>query len=133
MSAVSVLLLMLATPLPAAAADTVQCNRDGTQLELNACAAAELAEADKQLNHVYKALLKKEAQNTVLLQKLRAAQRAWLAFRDAELDATFACQDANPRACWGSLFPMSYASYKAELTRERAKRLQRLLDGSPNG
>jgi uncharacterized protein YecT (DUF1311 family) len=125
-------LMVMAVPAAASAADFAQCNRGGSQLELNACAIDELTAADKKLNEIYKALLNKEKKNAAFVQKLRAAQRAWLAFRDAELDAMFACNDSDQRQCWGSMLPMRFAYYKAKLTSERAARLQQLLDhGQP--
>ena len=128
----SIALAFIAAPATAWAVDAVKCNPAGTQLELNACAADELNKADQKLNEVYAALLKKEAKNTAFVQKLRAAQRAWIAFRDAELDATYACQNSNARVCWGSMLPLRYLSYKAQLTRERTTRLQQFLDkGQP--
>jgi uncharacterized protein YecT (DUF1311 family) len=126
------LALFVITVPAASAADFAQCNRAGNQLELNACAVDELAAADQKLNEIYKALLNKEKKNPAFIQKLRAAQRAWVAFRDAELDAMFACNDSDQRQCWGSMLPMRYAYYKAKITSERAARLQRLLDeGQP--
>lgn len=122
----------LVAPLLVVAADTSNCSSATTQAEMNACAANELAEADRQLNEVYQSVLKKHAGNTAFTQKLRAAQRAWVTFRDAELDSTYACAAPNPAACWGSLLPQRYASYKAKLTCERTERLRELLvDGPP--
>jgi len=116
--------------LPAAA--ETQCNTAGTGEEMNVCAANDLAKAEKELNAVYQALLKKEAKNTVFIQKLRNAQRAWVAFRDADLDATYACADESPFVCWGSMLPLCEASYKEKVTRERTERLRRLLnEGRP--
>jgi len=126
--------IVLMAPVFAPAAPAVhpsQCNLAGTQVEMNACAVDELAQADRQLNEVYQALLKKEAKNTQFIQKLRTAQRAWVAFRNAELDAMYACAEPNATACWGSLLPVRYTSYKAKLTCERTERLRRLLKEGP--
>jgi uncharacterized protein YecT (DUF1311 family) len=121
---------VLVLPSIAWAQDGLQCDSATTQLEMNACAEEDLAKADKRLNEVYAALLKKEAKNTVFVKKLRAAQRAWIAFRDAELDAKFACAEPNPRMCWGSMYPLSFAIYKAQLTRERTKALEAYFTSS---
>lgn len=119
------------SPFTASAADAARCNPAGTQVEINACAADKLAEADRQLNAVYQSLLKKQASNPAFEQKLRAAQRAWITFRDAELAATFACGEPNAAACWGSSLSMRYASYKAKLTNQRTERLRRWLAEGP--
>lgn len=122
------ILIALAIALPAWGADEVTCNDAGTQQELNACAADDLKRADKALNDTYAALVKKESGDPVFIRKLRAAQRAWIAFRDAELEATFACKEENPYVCWGSMYPMCSAFYQAKLTRDRTARLRELLD-----
>jgi uncharacterized protein YecT (DUF1311 family) len=107
--------------------DEIKCNQNGNQLELNACASDEFAKADKELNQTYQALIKKESDDQLFISKLRVAQKAWLAFRDADLEAMFACSNADVRICWGSMYPMSFFYRKAELTRERTKHLQRVL------
>lgn len=109
---------------------TIKCNPAGGQLEMNACASDDLAEADRELNKTYRALLQKEGQNIIFVRKLRVAQKAWLAFRDADLEAMYACE-GDPRVCWGSIGPLCYASYKAKVTRERTKRLRELVDEGP--
>ncbi|MGZ3158804.1 MAG: lysozyme inhibitor LprI family protein [Burkholderiaceae bacterium] len=121
------LTLLMLMPLASLATDEIKCNSSGNQLELNACASDGLVKADKELNLTYLSLLKKESDDQIFISKLRLAQKAWLAFRDAELEAIFACSDVNVRICWGSMYPMSYAYRKAELTRERTKQLQKIL------
>jgi uncharacterized protein YecT (DUF1311 family) len=111
----------------AAAADSGECNPAGTQLELNACAADDFAKADKELNEAYAELLKDKGKDKVFVRKVRAAQKAWLTFRDAELEALFACEDQDPRVCWGSMYPMSYMSEKTRLTQERTQALRAIL------
>ncbi len=122
-----IVIASLVLPLNATATDDVECNEDGTQIELNACAAEEFEKADKELNEVYAALLKEKSKDHFFVAKMRVAQRAWIAFRDAELEAIFACDDPNPRECWGSMYPMSYSSAKAGLTRERTEALHKQL------
>lgn len=112
---------------PSFAADSIRCNANGTQIELNACARDEFDKADKELNQVYQQLIKKEAKDALFISKLRNAQKAWIGFRDAELEARFACAEKAPNHCWGSMYPMSYFYRKAELTRDRTRQLQQML------
>ena len=127
MRALLIVIASLTVSLNATAADVIECNEVGTQTEMNVCAADDFAKADKELNEVYSALLEERAKDQLFVAKMRAAQRAWIAFRDAELEAIFACEDSNPRYCWGSMYPMSYLSAKAELTRERTEALHKHL------
>jgi uncharacterized protein YecT (DUF1311 family) len=115
--------------LPSFAESEYKCNSGGLQQEMEACARDDFNRADKELNKAYQALLRKEEDDPLFVSKLRAAQRAWLVFLEADLDAQFACPEEESKlVCWGSMYPMSYLSRKAELTRERTKHLQRLLN-----
>lgn len=124
-----VILLSIIALVPTAswADDDIKCNDGGNQLELNACARDDFDKADDELNQTYQSLLKKEADDKLFISKLRLAQKAWLSFRDADLEARFACAEDNVRVCWGSMYSMSLLSRKAELTRERTKHLQQIL------
>lgn len=117
----------LAAALPAAAQEP-RCNPSGNQAELNACAADDFNKADKELNTTWQALLRKEAADQVFIAKLRAAQKAWLAFRDAELEAHFACEGNDSRMCWGSMEGMSFMMRKKDLTQQRTKMLKDMLE-----
>ena len=126
------LALALTLSCSAFSKDTIKCNSGGNQLEMNACADDDFVRADRELNKTYQALIEKEAEDPVFIAKLRAAQKAWLAFRDAELEATFACDKDDSHICWGSMLPMCYSYFKADLTRQRTKRLKQLLkEGRP--
>lgn len=114
-------------PTESWAVEDIKCNGNGNQLELNACARDDFTKADNELNKTYQALIKKEADDKFFIRKLRLAQKAWLSFRDADLEARFACAEDNVRVCWGSMYIMSLFYRKAELTRERTKHFQQLL------
>ena len=98
--------LIVLVPIASWAGDGIKCNDGGNQLELNACAIDDFAKADKELNQTYQSLIKKDADAPSFISKLRLAQKAWLAFRDADLEARFACSEDNVRICWGSMYPM---------------------------
>jgi uncharacterized protein YecT (DUF1311 family) len=81
----------------ASAKDRTPCDDPITIREAGACAETKLAEADAELNRMYAALLAKERGNPAFVEKLRKAQLAWIAFRDAELEAMYACaEDGAP-------------------------------------
>lgn len=102
-----------------------------TQLESNSCADRQYREADAELNRVYKAVLEKYKKDPVFIDKLRAAQRAWLAWRDAEIEAKY--PHAAEGNYYGSIFPMCDALYRERLTRERTRKLREWLDGGEEG
>lgn len=102
-----------------------------TQLDSNDCAARQYQEADAELNRVYKAILEKYKKDPLFLDKLRVAQRAWLAYRDAEIEAKY--PHANEGNYYGSIFPMCHSLYQTELTQARVEKLREWLDGGEEG
>jgi len=54
---------------------------------MNACASEELKRADTDLNNTYRALLAKTTRQPEIAEKIKCAQKPWLVFRDAYLDA----------------------------------------------
>ena len=92
--------------------------RAQTQGEMNSAATRDFEKADAELNVVFKkvlALLDDEGK-----KKLIAAQRAWLAFRDAQ--ATF---DADVMR-GGSAARGIYSASRGALTEERTAELKKL-------
>jgi uncharacterized protein YecT (DUF1311 family) len=89
------LLAFLSMWTPARAEDALDCQEALSTVEMNRCAGAEFEKADKELNEVYqKALaeIPEMAGDDPLFDAkaweaaLRASQRSWIAFRDAECE-----------------------------------------------
>ena len=112
-----VLGLATAHALPAAA----ECDPNATQSDLNACAAAAFDAADRELNALYAQMKQRLAGNADTLRLMTLAQRAWVAWRDAECDFTSASVSG------GSIYPMIRGACLAELTTARVADFQRLL------
>jgi uncharacterized protein YecT (DUF1311 family) len=122
-----VLTIMLAL---AAAIQSAQgnCRNPQTQLDMNFCAGDRFGQADAQLNRAYRDVVR-EAQEADRgdadldtshpnnEEALRASQRAWVAFRDAQ------CQYESFEARGGSMQPMLYENCRARMTRERIQQL----------
>jgi uncharacterized protein YecT (DUF1311 family) len=91
-----------------------------TQAAMNAQARAGFVQADAELNKTYEALLTKlpDAESK---QKLKESQRAWLAFRDAEV--AFAADQARG----GSIASTIRYETMTELTQQRIKQLKARL------
>ena len=106
----SMAIAALALCLPAMA--QAACPGD-TQVEMNECAAAEYKAADAELNAAWKpakAFFDEAGHGEDLLK----AQRAWIAFRDAE------CLHAYAQGGTGSIRTLYGASCRLEETAERA-------------
>ena len=103
----------------------VKAGRRQSQAEMTQQAAKDFQKADKELNQVYAKLSK--AIEPSKRKRLVEAQRAWIKFRDASLEARFACEDQDDRVCWGSMIQLDWPAYKTMLTRERTEQLNKLL------
>lgn len=100
--------------------------RAENQHETNQRAARDFAVADAALNRLYpKVVASLPAQRRA---KLRRAQRAWVAWRDAE--AAFTASEMEGGSAW----PLLYDGARARLTRNRIAELEALLPKvSPGG
>jgi len=127
---VVVLFITLATPVYGAGKNSCY-DTAKNQFELNECAADDLKEADDELNRVYKEILKRNAEDSVFLDRLKSAQRAWLSFRDAELEALF--PDPEKQVAYGSAYPTCYANWKKKITVQRTQQLRRWLIATEEG
>ncbi|HJR05688.1 MAG TPA: lysozyme inhibitor LprI family protein [Pyrinomonadaceae bacterium] len=99
--------------------DEDPCPGEHTQFELNQCAARARDKADAELNKVYRELMKDAG--TTERAKLRAAQLAWLKFRDAH------CDYESVGNKGGSIYPMVVSFCLAGVTNARVKQLQEIL------
>lgn len=95
------------------------CPGSNTQHELNRCAARARDKADAELNKVYRELIKDTG--TTERAKLRAAQLAWIKFRDAH------CDYESVGNTGGSIYPMVVSFCLARVTNARVKQLQEIL------
>ena len=110
------------------------CDWARTQQELNECSGEQYRKADARLNALYSklmGLLEKdlaEAQrkndadqknhDETAIQKLKAAERAWIQYRDLHCDA------ARHQFAGGSMGPMVWADCMAETTEHRVVELK---------
>jgi uncharacterized protein YecT (DUF1311 family) len=111
---------LLATLLPAAAL-AAPCESARDDNELAACAQHALKQADAALNAAYRQVIARLGGQEAQKQQLVAAERAWMAYRDAE------CRFAASGVAGGSAYPMIAALCLEGLTRARAKALDAYL------
>lgn len=109
----------------ASAAAWADCKNPSTQSDMNECAGAEYRAADAELNKVYKQLM--ATGDEPFRKRLQAAQRAWLAFRDAHLAATYPPEEGTSRG-YGSARPMCTPLLLKDLTVERTRQLKAYLE-----
>lgn len=103
-----------------------------SQYQMNMDAYKEFQKSDKELNVVYRQLIKKystdDTGDAATRKKIVASERAWIRYRDAEADA-----EASVDVEGGSMYPMEYSTDAAILTDDRIKKLKVLMKGSQVG
>ncbi len=105
---------------PALAGDDLDCKNPMDQQSMNFCAEKDFQAADKKLNAIYQKVmtaLDDEGYKT----KLKAAERAWMTFRDTQ------CSFETAENEGGTIHPMVYSGCETRLTNERSKQLQDYL------
>ncbi|MFF2319568.1 lysozyme inhibitor LprI family protein [Agrobacterium sp. NPDC058088] len=118
-------------PLPAMAQAEPNCKEPQTQADMTICAGKDYEKADKQLNVDYQKLRKllverdkaADADGKGATDALVTAQRAWVAYRDAN------CALAGFQARGGSMEPMLISSCLADMSGKRAEELRQLSEG----
>jgi uncharacterized protein YecT (DUF1311 family) len=129
--------IAIAGTAPASAATAASSSGDKcmdnaqSQAAMDECASQSLAAADKELNQVYQQVLAKFASDKVFTAKLRTAQKAWIAFRDAELEARYPA--SNKSLQYGSVYPMCANNELEAMTRQRIEELRAWLKGAQEG
>lgn len=93
--------------------------QNATQVELNQQSHQGYQAADRALNQAYGRLMNKLA--PARKQKLKAAQRAWLTFRDAQAELVSSAYEG------GSIRPLSHSEKLRRLTENRTKELEQQL------
>jgi uncharacterized protein YecT (DUF1311 family) len=98
----------------------VDCSKAVTQAEINICSQNQYAEADKELNDLYKKVSAKlDAQQRLILIQ---SQRKWMSFRDEYAKVYELIYKG------GSMASSAVLNCKTELTRARMAELQTLFD-----
>ena len=101
-----------------------------TQFEMNLESGDAFAKADKELNEIYKKILFEYKSDTAFIKNLKASQRIWITFRNAELKMKFPDRE---RGWYGSMHPMCVSGYLENLTLARIRKLKEWLQGVAEG
>lgn len=101
-----------------------------TQGDLNDRFCNQYKNADAELNKVYQRVLSENGADTLFVEKMKAAQRAWVAYRDAHFESLYPA--ADPRE-YGSVYPMCRCQTLTEITKKRTNELRRWVQGVREG
>lgn len=117
-----VLLIPLFLGLGISSALAEDCSNPQTQTDMTICAVDAYNKTDAELNATYKEITARLKSDPDTAKLLVAAEKAWMAFRDAE------CTFANSQTVDGSIHPMLVAQCRDGLTRKRVDDLKAYLN-----
>jgi uncharacterized protein YecT (DUF1311 family) len=123
--------LLVDAPMSNGQEPDVDCDNAMTQMDMNICAGEDFQAADQALNAQYKItrdeVRKRDADASEATKgaedALVAAQRAWIAYRDAH------CASQAFQVRGGSMEPMVIAGCRAALTRQRTEEIKGVTEG----
>ncbi|WP_202908576.1 lysozyme inhibitor LprI family protein [Labrys sp. WJW] len=98
------------------------CANAADEAALNQCAGKSLKASDGELNTLYKQIQKRLNDDADKTKLLVAAQRAWVAFRDAE------CNFSSAGVTGGTLYPLAVTQCRDGLTKDRIKTFKTYLN-----
>lgn len=117
-------IVLLAVMGMARSAGSLDCDNAVTTVDMKQCAQNEYDKADKELNDAYKKVMAavKASGNPKAKDKLVAAQRAWIDFRDK--DCAFEASVFEG----GTMYGLIYTSCLTDHTEKRTKELLSFID-----
>jgi uncharacterized protein YecT (DUF1311 family) len=125
----AVILLIGATCGPCFAQNSEQyktcADKANTQHALHVCANEEATRTDAELNKIYHQLLALAEGQPGAVAKVKNAERAWIAYRKAYLDAMYPGEN---KQAYGSIYPMEANLRYASLTRKQITALKELVE-----
>jgi len=102
-----------------------------TQLDMTTQAGEAYKKADLELNQTYQAVMQKFKNDKHTKNKIRAAEIAWLKYRDAEMQAIYSHADKQYE--YGSVYPMCHSMELTALTEHRTQELKLWLEPDEDG
>jgi uncharacterized protein YecT (DUF1311 family) len=106
---------VLLTLTGSAAMANDNCAKASDQATMNECADKAFKAADADLNKLYKEIRNRLKDDADTAKLLVSAQKAWIAYRDAE------CVFTSAASAGGSIYPMIVSQCRDGITRKRIK------------
>lgn len=102
-----------------------------SQGDLNEAEKLLFEKVDQELNRIYQIILTEYSSQTLFIEKLKVAQRAWIVFRDAHIEALY--PEENKNYVYGSVYLMCYWIEMTRLTKARVEELKLWIEGKEEG
>jgi len=102
-----------------------------SQLDMTTHAGEAYKKADLELNQTYQAVMQKFKNDKRTKSKIKAAEIAWLKYRDAEMEAIYPGTDKQYD--YGSVYPMCHSMELTAITEHRTQELKLWLEPDEDG
>jgi uncharacterized protein YecT (DUF1311 family) len=102
-----------------------------TQRQITDSACSDYRQADAELNRVYRRIVAEYQDDKLFLEKLKKAQQAWIAYRDADVESLYPAPDKKSE--YGSIYETCYCTALQQVTLQRTEMLQQWLRGVAEG
>jgi uncharacterized protein YecT (DUF1311 family) len=123
--AAALALSLVAFPLMAQTSEQRCLESAATRAEVNRCVSEEVRQVEAELNDVYDQLLIVLRYDATAVVKVRAAEKAWVAYRDGYIEARW---PAENKQIYGSMLAAKAMQLRATLTRKHIEDVKELLD-----
>lgn len=104
-----------------------------TQHAMNACSYSKFLKADTEMKRVYKKILEFLKDDQVQADAVIKSQKAWLRYRDAQLEMYYPPRQPNNFMYYGSFQPVCDNGLYEEMTWQRVKELKEWLKTPDEG
>ncbi len=101
-----------------------------TQSEMTYQSGEKDKKTDKKLTAIYRQIIKVYSSDTFFIKNLKAAEKAWLQYREYQIKARF---PDYPDSHYGSMSSMCVSEYSMKLTEDRIGELEEWLIGEEEG
>jgi uncharacterized protein YecT (DUF1311 family) len=122
---VALALSLVAFPLMAQTSEERCLETAFTRAEVNGCVSDEVRRVEAELNDVYQKLLSTVSQDPAAVAKVRASEKAWMAYRDLYIEAMWPAQN---KQIYGSMLLAKAMQLRTKLTRQHIDSVKELLD-----
>jgi len=102
-----------------------------SQMDMETQAEESYKKADLELNQTYQAVMQKFKNDKLTKSKIKAAEIAWLKYRDAEMEAIY--PNSDKRFEYGSVYPMCHSMELTAITEHRTQELKLWLEPDEDG
>jgi uncharacterized protein YecT (DUF1311 family) len=95
-------------------------------MELDICAKKDATQAEHRSKAIYQQLIRRFSTDPIAFEKIANAEKAWIAYRDAYIEAMYPTEDKQE--AYATMYPMQASLTYARLTEQHIHALKDLIN-----